>query len=107
MSLSILPKDKCIISNFKKMFYNFIWNKGDLVKRNTLIDEYKDDDLRMIDIELYEPSLKDSWVSQLFGEKYATNSFLERNMLQTLLVNIFIDKLCKNHILLLFIFMQC
>ena len=69
MSLSILPKDKCIISNFKKMFYNFIWNKGDLVKRNTLIDEYKNDDLR----KLYEPSLKDSWVSQFFGEKYATN----------------------------------
>jgi len=50
--------------------FKFIWNgKPDKVKRNTLIGDFEKGRLKMIDIESYFISLKESWVSRLTDSK--------------------------------------
>lgn len=50
--------------NYRTIF-NFIWNKRDRIKRNTLIGKIEDGGIGVIDIELKLKSLKASWVKRL------------------------------------------
>ena len=91
MSLSLLPVDKQIIGELKKMFFNFIWKSTERIKRNTLIGDYQDGGMKMIDVELFEKSLKASWVTKLYGKQNALNPVAKLCM----------DKICKNQLILL------
>ena len=91
MSLSLLPVDKQIIGELKKMFFNFIWKSTERIKRNTLIGDYQDGGMKMIDLELFEKSLKASWVTKLYGKQNALNPVAKLCM----------DKICKNQLILL------
>ena len=52
--------------------FKFIWNgKPDKVKRNTLIGDFEKGGLKMIVIESYFISLKESWVSRLADSKFS------------------------------------
>ena len=54
-----------IIKEVNKLFYKFIWNgKGDKIKRNILINDYSDGDLKMIDIQSFNKLLKATWIKK-------------------------------------------
>ena len=64
---SILPyPEEALINKVKSNIFNFIWNKTDRIKRNTLIGDVKSGGIGVIDIETKLKSLKAAWVSKLF-----------------------------------------
>ena len=67
---SILPyPEEALINKVKSDIFNFIWNKTDRIKRNTLIGDVKSGGIGVIDIETKLKSLKAIWVSKLFKNK--------------------------------------
>ena len=47
------------------MFYSFLWSgKGDKIKRDVMISDYKNGGLRMIDIKSFDKTLKSTWVKK-------------------------------------------
>ena len=67
---SILPyPEEALINKVKSDIFNFIWNKTDRIKRNTLIGDVKSGGIGVIDIETKLKSLKAVWVSKLFKDK--------------------------------------
>ena len=47
------------------MFYNFLWSgRGDKIKRDVMISDYKNGGLRMIDIKSFNKALKSTWVKK-------------------------------------------
>ena len=67
---SILPyQEEALINKVKSDIFNFIWNKTDRIKRNTLIGDVKSGGIGVIDIETKLKSLKAVWVSKLFKDK--------------------------------------
>ena len=73
MHLSLLPIKQNQKLKLKRIFFNFIWKSTERIKRNTLIGDYKDGGLNMIDMELYENAIKASWIPKLFGERNCLN----------------------------------
>ena len=60
------------IKEIESCCFNYIWKgKRDKVKRSTLIAQYEEGGLNMIDVECYFKSLKASWVPRLIKEKTA------------------------------------
>ena len=54
------------IQLIKKSMFNFLWdNTPDKIKRDIIIQDYKDGGLKMIDIEKFIKSLKSSWVKRI------------------------------------------
>jgi hypothetical protein len=46
--------------------FNFLWdNKPDKIKRDIIIQDYKDGGLKRIDIEKFIKSLKSSWIKRI------------------------------------------
>ena len=67
---SILPyPDESLINKAKSNIFNFLWNKTDRIKRNTLIGNIADGGIGVIDIETQIKSLKAIWVSKLLKSK--------------------------------------
>ena len=63
--LSPLPTNQCAIDEVNTLFFKFLWDgKGDKIKRDIMISEYEDGDLKMIDIRLFTQALKLSWVKK-------------------------------------------
>ena len=48
--------------------FNFIWNKTDRIKRNTIIGKLSDGGVRMIDFELKLRAIKASWICRICKE---------------------------------------
>ena len=48
---SVLPISKDLIKEADSLFYYFIWNGKDKVKRNVMISEVKKSGLNMLDID--------------------------------------------------------
>ena len=47
------------------MFYGFLWSgRGDKIKRDVMISDYKNGGLRMIDIKSFNKALKSTWVKK-------------------------------------------
>ena len=57
------PKDQ-IIKLFNKRIFNFIWNKKDRIKRNTMIGNIYQGGINLVDIESKIKSLKAAWVKK-------------------------------------------
>ena len=91
MSFTLLPVKNDIIIKIKRLFFNFIWKSKDRIKRNTLIGSYQDGGLQMIDVELYEKSLKASYVRKIFGSKPTINPICQY----------YLNRICKINLILL------
>ena len=62
-SLQNPPKET--VKQIEQLMYSFLWdNKPDKIKRSTLIKDYNQGGLRMIDIEKFIWSLKASWIKR-------------------------------------------
>ena len=65
--ISLPNPEVTFISQLNQVLFNFLWNsKIDKVKRNTIIMNYSDGGLKMIDIVSFIDSLKLSWIRRLF-----------------------------------------
>jgi len=87
-----------IYKMLNKCIYEFIWNKVDRIKRNTMINKLENGGLNMIDIESKANSLKAAWIPRLLVNKRLSsvlNMYLEReNMSLEMLLNGNITKKC-------------
>jgi hypothetical protein len=71
-----------MINDIKNMMFQFLWDhKPDKISRNTIIQNYEDGGLKMIDIESSLNSLKVSWVKRLLYGKDAKWKHLYLNEL--------------------------
>ena len=86
--------DSEYIKKFNKLIYNFIWNKRDRIKRNSIIGSIDNGGIGIVDIETKMHALKASWVSRIVNSKQNlydfVNSFCTKN-------NISIDYLLKTN----------
>ena len=66
--LTALPSpSKKLINELNKIFYSFLWNdKPDKIKRSVMKLKFKEGGLGMVDIELFDKSLKLTWVRKTF-----------------------------------------
>ena len=66
--LTALPNpSEATIKELNSILFRFIWNEGpDKVKRTTLITDYHEGGLRMLDIHSFLVSLKISWLKRLY-----------------------------------------
>ena len=63
--LSPLPTNHNAIKEINNIFFNFLWNgKGDKVKHDIIIRDYKNGGLRMIDVKLFNQALKSGWIKK-------------------------------------------
>ena len=63
--LSPLPTKHAALDEINNMFYGFLWSgKGDKIKREEMISDYENGDLRMIDIKSFNKVLKSTWVKK-------------------------------------------
>ena len=63
--LAPLPSNHTALDEINRIFYNFLWDgKGDKIKRDIIISEYKSVGLRMIDIKSFNKALKSTWIKK-------------------------------------------
>ena len=63
---SVLPlPDDNFIQNVKRSIFNFIWNKTDRIKRNTIIGKIRDGGVGIVDFELQLKAIKASWICRI------------------------------------------
>ena len=63
--LAPLVTNHRIISEINDLFYSFLWNnKGDKIKRSVMINDYDKGGLKMVDITLFNKSLKTNWIKK-------------------------------------------
>ena len=63
--LSPLPTNQRVLEEINILFFNFLWNdKGDKIKRNTMISNYSEGGLQMIDLISFNKALKSTWVKK-------------------------------------------
>ena len=63
--LAPLATNQRAFSEINNIFYSFLWNdKGDKIKRTVLINDYDKGGLRMIDLSLFNKSLKSTWIKK-------------------------------------------
>ena len=63
--LAPLHTNENFIKEVNKLFYLFLWNgKGDKIKRSTMINDYSQGGLKMIDIQAFNKSLKTTWIKK-------------------------------------------
>ena len=69
--LTVLHKPNIdIIKNIEKLMFDFLWNgKPDKISRNTIIQDYKNAGLKMVDIHSFIDGLKISWIKRLENDK--------------------------------------
>ena len=75
---SLQNPSKETIKRIEQLMYAFLWdNKPDKIKRSTLIKDYNQGGLRMIDIEKFIWSLKASWIKRFLQSE---NKSLLKNL---------------------------
>ena len=67
--LSVIPEpSQDFIKGLERILYNFLWNgKPDKIKRSTMILDYKEGGLKMVDISSFYKGLRISWIKRLMG----------------------------------------
>ena len=67
--LSPLPTNHAALDEINTMFYNFLWSgRGGKIKRDVMINDYKNRGLRMIDIKSFNKALKSTWVKKYLDQ---------------------------------------
>lgn len=67
-SILCIP-DKEYICKVQRLIFNFIWDKSERIRRNTLIGDITDGGLSVIDIESKFKALKAAWIPRLVSSK--------------------------------------
>jgi hypothetical protein len=62
---SVINIPDTIITKLHTIFFKFIWNRGEAVKRNTVIADYDKGGINVFHVKLFFDSLKMSWVNKL------------------------------------------
>ena len=70
---TILHTPNAILHEVNKLFYSFLWNNHDRIKRNTMIGPIEKGGLEMIDVFCYDEALKCSWIKRLLDTNHNTN----------------------------------
>ena len=75
---SILPfPDPEYIQQIKKHIFNFVWNKHDRIKRDTVIGKKADGGVGLVDIELKFKALKAAWSKILVNKDCVLNHIID------------------------------
>ena len=78
---SILPTPKKLLKELNKILFKFLWKGVDKVTRASVINEYKEGGLRMVDLECMVKSLRLAWLKRIFSGTYGTwKSYLRHIM---------------------------
>ena len=67
-SIACLP-DENYIKKIQRLIFNFIWEKMERIKRNTLIGDISRGGLSIVDVECKLKSLKAAWIPRLLISK--------------------------------------
>ena len=63
---SILPTPKELVKELNRLLFKFLWNSTDKVKRASVINEYEEGGLKMIDLECMVTFLRLAWLRRNF-----------------------------------------
>ena len=68
--LTVLENPKSeLINKINKHMFDFLWDdKPDKIKRNTIIQDYENSGLKMIDLNIFIKSIKAGWVKRITNE---------------------------------------
>ena len=78
--LSLPSPPEIVLKNLQSVFYKFLWNNSrDRIKRKVSCKDYCEGGLRVIDIHVFNQSLKITWIRRLFSSENTKWS----NLLQT------------------------
>ena len=62
------------------MFYEYLWNKGpDKIKRTVVIQNYQDEGLRMINVDIFIKSLKLTWPRRILLKNSRYSDFIQES----------------------------
>ena len=67
--LSPLPTDQRVVNEVNNLCYNFLWDgKGDKIKRDTMISDYEQGELKMVDVKIFSKALKATWIKKYLDQ---------------------------------------
>lgn len=67
--LSPLPTDQRVVNEVNNLCYNFLWDgKGDKIKRDTMISDYEQGGLKMVDVKIFSKALKATWIKRYLDQ---------------------------------------
>ena len=69
---SLLPTPKEIVNKLNQLLFKFLWKGTDKVTRVSVINDYENGGLKMIDLESMVKSLRLAWLKRLFNDSNAT-----------------------------------
>ena len=64
---SILPTPKELLKELNKILFKLLWKGVDKATRASVINEYEDGGLRMVDLECMVKSLRLAWLKRIFS----------------------------------------
>ena len=68
--LASLVTNQKAIAEINSLFYDFLWSgRGDKIKRSTIINDYSEGGLKMLDIESFNKALKITWIKKYFEKE--------------------------------------
>ncbi len=83
-AFSVLHVPSAIIKEVNTIVYGFVWNKIERIKRNTIINDYENGGMKMIDIESMIFALKAAWIPT-FMQSNHTASFISEQLISVIL----------------------
>lgn len=67
-SILCLP-GKEFLKKIQRLIFNFVWNKSERIKRNTLIGDVRNGGLGIIDVESKPKAFKAAWLPRILKSK--------------------------------------
>ena len=68
--LSLLPTNQKVLEELNSRFFKFLWSdRGDKIKRNTMISDYSEDGVKMIHLISFNKALQSTWVKKYLDPK--------------------------------------
>ena len=75
---SVLPTPKELVKELNQLLFKFLWNGTDKVTRASVINEYEEGGLKMIDLDSMIKSLRLAWLKWIFNGNDGTwKSYLQ------------------------------
>ena len=69
---SVLPTPKELVKELNQLLFKFLWNGTDKVTRVSVINEYEEGGLKMIDLDSMIKSLRLAWLKRIFNGNNGT-----------------------------------
>jgi hypothetical protein len=76
-AFSVLETPPEIVKTMKDAMFKFLWNGKDKIKRNTIIGNYEDGGIKMIDLELFIDALNIAWAARILRDNGRVNVFFK------------------------------